>query len=58
MPEVDENAIWDVYNLLLLGPDTKRLRKMLAHYHIRRRNDSCGLKAHYRRYRITEPENC
>jgi len=27
---VDEDAIWDAYNLLLGGPDTERLRKMLV----------------------------
>jgi hypothetical protein len=29
----DEQAIWDAYNLLLLGPDTERLRKLLVRYH-------------------------
>ncbi|MGB0680412.1 MAG: TylF/MycF/NovP-related O-methyltransferase [Polyangiales bacterium] len=28
----DEQAIWDAYNLLLGGPDTERLRKLLARY--------------------------
>lgn len=31
MDEID-NAIWDAYNLLLLGPDIERLRKLLVRY--------------------------
>lgn len=31
MNEID-NAIWDAYNLLLLGPDIERLRKLLVRY--------------------------
>jgi hypothetical protein len=32
MPLKDEQAIWDAYNLLLLGPDVERLRKLFARY--------------------------
>lgn len=31
MDEID-SAIWDAYNLLLLGPDIERLRKLLVRY--------------------------
>ena len=31
MNEIDD-AIWDAYNLLLLGPDIERLRKLLVRY--------------------------
>src|SRR5688572_14044527 len=31
MIPIDE-SIWDAYNLLLLGPDIERLRKLLARY--------------------------
>ena len=34
---VEEDAIWDAYNLLLGGSDTERLRKMLARYELFRR---------------------
>lgn len=33
----DDAAIWDAYNLLLLGPDIERLRKLLARYELFRR---------------------
>jgi hypothetical protein len=33
----DEAAIWDAYNLLLLGPDIERLRKLLARYELFRK---------------------
>ncbi len=29
---ITDDAIWDAYNLLLLGPDIERLRKMLVRY--------------------------
>jgi len=31
-PAPDDPAIWDAYNLLLAGPDTERLRKLLLRY--------------------------
>lgn len=30
----NSEAIWDAYNTLLLGPDTERLRKLLARYYL------------------------
>ena len=36
-PADNEQAIWDAYNLLLGGPDTARLRKLLARYELFRR---------------------
>lgn len=32
-----QSNIWDAYNLLMLGPDTDRLRKVLARYELFRR---------------------
>lgn len=34
---MDDAAIWDAYNLLLLGSDVERLRKLLARYELFRR---------------------
>ncbi|MFN7926779.1 MAG: TylF/MycF/NovP-related O-methyltransferase [Blastocatellia bacterium] len=34
MKPVTEAAIWDAYNLLLLGPDVERLRKLLARHEL------------------------
>lgn len=37
---MNDTEIWNAYNLLLAGPDTERLRKLLARYELFRRTQS------------------